>query len=65
VSSDTPQAWYPTARAHSTSRFICIETKSGGLTDPKGKQHLFPPDAAEEAMGLAVLDALAHSRRIT
>ena len=63
--SDTSRIWYPTARAHGTSRFICIETESEGLADPKGKQHLLPPDASEEAIGLAVLDALAHSRQIS
>jgi hypothetical protein len=38
---------------------------SEGLADPKGKQHLFSPDTSEGVIGLAVLDALAYSRRIT
>ena len=46
--------------------FYCVETWSGyggGSTrDPKGSQHLLAPGASDEELGLAVLDALAHSR---
>jgi hypothetical protein len=46
--------------------FMCVETRSGyrGSTgaDPKGAQHLLPPDATDDALGVALLDALAHSR---
>ena len=48
------------------SDFICVETCSGyrGGTDvdPKGKQHFIATDASDENLGLAVVDALAHSR---
>ena len=45
--------------------FILIETNSGyrmNQVDYKGKQHLLASDASDEALGIAVLDALAHSR---
>src|SRR6266481_6670875 len=46
--------------------FICVETNSGyrgGMhVDPKGAQHLLTPDASDESLGVAVLDALARSR---
>jgi len=54
------------AAAVSNADFICVDTFSGyrGGTDrdPKGKQHLLSPDACDQALGEAVLDALAHSR---
>src|SRR5688500_7021684 len=58
----TRRAW---ACAICNADFICIETFSGyvsGRRDPKGKQHLLPPDASDEILGLAILDALEHSR---
>lgn len=46
--------------------FFCIETRSGyrggSELDYKGKQHLLPSDASDETLGIAVVDALAHSR---
>jgi hypothetical protein len=46
--------------------FYCVETLSGYrgscTLDPKGKQHLLPPEVSDEILGLAVRDALAHSR---
>jgi hypothetical protein len=53
------------AGIYANEKFICIETSSGyrsGIADPKGKQHLLPPDADDTALGDALLDALAHSR---
>jgi hypothetical protein len=56
-------AW---AQALSKDKFICVETYSGYGTgnraDPKGKQNLLAPDASDQVLGAAVLDALAHSR---
>lgn len=45
--------------------FICVETYSGyrsSRSDPKGTQHLLIPDVSCEVLGVALLDALAHSR---
>lgn len=46
--------------------FYCVETWSGygggAIQDPKGSQHLLAPDVSDEELGLALLDALAHSR---
>jgi hypothetical protein len=53
------------ASAVCTPDFICIQTCSYGVADPTGKQHLLSPDASEEALGQAVLDALAYTRRLT
>src|SRR5690242_18559881 len=43
-----------------------ILTRSGGddsaLSDPLGPKHLLPKDASEEAIGLALIDCLSHSR---
>lgn len=53
------------AGAKNNGDFICIETWSGYRSsnlDPKGKQHLLSPDVSDEALGVAVLDALAFSR---
>lgn len=47
--------------------FFCIETFSGFGTmrrDPAGKQHLLPRDASDDALGVALLDALNHSRTV-
>ena len=55
------------AAAISNGDFICVDTYSGyrGMQrDPQGKQHLLAPDASNEALGFALLDALAHSRAI-
>lgn len=54
------------ARALFNGDFICVETWSGyrgvDQLDDKGKQHLLVPDASDEVLGTAVLDAMAHSR---
>ena len=53
------------ARAMKNDRLQCVETFSGyrsSKRDPRGSQHLLPPDANDRDLGLAVLDALAHSR---
>lgn len=45
--------------------FIFVATLSGYRAyraDPKGVEHLLPPDADNEVLGAAVLNALAHSR---
>jgi hypothetical protein len=46
--------------------FICVETRSGYQsgthTDPKGSQNFLEPNASDEAIGLAVRDALGRSR---
>jgi hypothetical protein len=55
-------AW---ANAKSNGDFILVETFSGytsSMRDPIGKQHFLAPDANDEELGFAVLDALAHSR---
>jgi CDI immunity protein len=53
------------ARALANDEFFCIETSSGHARmgrDPQGKQHLLTPDTSDDALGSALLDALAHSR---
>jgi hypothetical protein len=54
------------AEAYFNRDFYSIETSSGycggGNADYKGKQHLLPADTSDEALGVAVLDAMAHSR---
>lgn len=61
----TKDAW---AQAVCVQDFICVETHSGygGGTnaDPKGRQNFLIPDASDEVLGDAVLDALAHSRHV-
>ncbi len=56
-------AW---ASASLNEKFLCIETYSGygGGTnaDPKGRRILLTPDATDEEVGCALLDALAVSR---
>ena len=56
-------AW---AFAKSNQDFSLIETVSGyrgaAALDPKGIQRFLAPDASDEELGLAVIDALAHSR---
>jgi hypothetical protein len=58
-------AW---AQTNSNQDFICIETYSGygGGTnaDPKGKRIFLVPDVGDNELGIAVLDALAHSRLV-
>jgi hypothetical protein len=56
------------ASAYFNGDFYCIDTNSGYrncMRDPQGKQHLLPPSASDEELGLAITDALAHSRFIT
>jgi hypothetical protein len=56
------------AAAYRQPLFVGVETWSGyrsAAFDPQGPQHLLPPDASDEALGRAVLDALAHSRFFT
>lgn len=56
---------YDRAAALDNGDFYCIETYSGyfgSLRDPKGVQHLLPPQASDEELGNAVLDALSRSR---
>ncbi|MGV8042624.1 MAG: contact-dependent growth inhibition system immunity protein [Thermoanaerobaculaceae bacterium] len=48
--------------------FFCIETFSGYRTavrDPQGRQYLLSPDATDDALGEALLAALAASRFLT
>jgi hypothetical protein len=55
-------AW---ADAKFNTDFICIETYSGYgscRADHKGAMHLLPPDAPDQALGEALLDALSKSR---
>jgi hypothetical protein len=56
---------YDRAGAVENGDFYCIETYSGyfgSLRDPKGVQHLLPPQASDDELGNAVLDALSRSR---
>lgn len=49
-------------------KFLCIVAQSGrGMTqqDPDSAQHLLPLDSSDEALGMAVLDALTNSRVLT
>ena len=55
-------AW---ANAVINKEFICIRTCSGYRScrvDPKGVMHLLAPDASDQVLGEAVLDALSQSR---
>jgi hypothetical protein len=55
-------AW---AEATNNGDFICIRTCSGyrsTVADPQGARHLLPADVANQELGAAVLDSLAHSR---
>lgn len=58
-----PGAW---TAVISNGDFICAETlsgyRSGTVRDPKGKQNFLDPEATDEALGIAVLDAMASSR---
>ena len=50
------------------ARFYCIETWSGyGLSvqDPQGVSHILPPESDSTALGVALTDAVAHSRIFT
>jgi hypothetical protein len=56
------------ASAYNNGDFICIVTYSGarlGILDPQGVQHLLPPSANNQELGVAILEALAHSRPLT
>jgi hypothetical protein len=56
------------AAVHCNHRFISISTRSGaGILgiDLQGAHHLLSPDASDEALGHALLDALSKSRRIS
>jgi hypothetical protein len=56
------------AAAKSNTDFMCIETYScyrESARDPQGAQHLLPPEASDEELGAALLDALARSRFLT
>lgn len=62
---DVVRGWY--AGIYANNDLICIGTNSsysGALTqaDYKGKEHLLPPDASDADLGVALRDALAHSR---
>ena len=53
------------AAAQINKDFISVETYSGYRStqaDPKGVEHFLSPDVDDNELGLAVLDALAHSR---
>jgi hypothetical protein len=53
------------AAVYKNDDFFCIKTFSGyrsSHVDPKGKHHLLELNASDEALGVALLDALAHSR---
>lgn len=54
------------AEAICNGDFVCVETWAGyrgaHRRDPKGRQNFVTPDASDEDLGVAVLDALAHSR---
>ncbi|WP_082676190.1 contact-dependent growth inhibition system immunity protein [Pannonibacter phragmitetus] len=53
------------ASAKFNNDFFRIETYSGyssPIRDPLGVQHLLQPDASDQELGSALLDALAHSR---
>ena len=57
-----PRAW---ANAKLNKEFFCIETYSGYgscRADYKGAMHLLAPDASDQAIGEALLDALSKSR---
>jgi hypothetical protein len=56
------------AGALSNGDFVLIESYSGyriSAVDPQGAQHLLPPDASDESLGTALLDALDRSRFLT
>ena len=53
------------ARAMFNGDFFLVETYSGHRmlgSDPKGAQQYLEPDASDDALGTAVLDALSRSR---
>jgi len=53
------------ANAIANEKILSVSTLSGyrgTVGDPKGVQHDFLLDVADETLGLAVLDCLAHSR---
>lgn len=53
------------ANAKLNKEFLCIQTYSGygsSQADNKGAMHLLTPDASDEEIGEAILDALSKSR---
>jgi hypothetical protein len=55
-------AW---ASAKCNGDFMCVETYSGysnSRRDPKGEQYFLAPEASNEKLGLAVVNALGRSR---
>jgi hypothetical protein len=62
---DLRARWRPQASASNNGDFISIETYSShglAIGDPIANEHLLTPDASEEDLGLAILDALKQSR---
>lgn len=55
-----------TATASMTPQFISVQTLSGyggmSMVDPLAQEHILPPDVDDLSLGLAVKQALAHSR---
>lgn len=61
--NEVVRGWW--AIAYANTDFVCVETCSGyrgAVTDSKGKQLLMKPDAGNEELGLAVMDAFSKSR---
>ncbi len=56
------------ARAYFNGDFFSVRTLSGhrmmGI-DPLGAEHYLPPGATDEALGIAVIDALKYSRLLS
>lgn len=54
------------AGAYRNNEFCLIETRSGYTggtdSDPKSLEHIMPADASDDALGLALLEALRRSR---
>lgn len=56
------------AAAYMHPKLYCIDTWCGyGLkvADPRGVSHILPPDSATAALGIALVDAVRHSRILT
>jgi hypothetical protein len=65
VSFLNEEVMYDRAQAVCNDKFVCIDTYSGyygSWRDPQGVQHLLPPDATDQSLGAAILDALSKSR---
>ena len=57
--------WKSEASASNNGDFVSIQTYSGyslSMIDPEAKEHLLSPNASDEELGKAVLDALDQSR---